>query len=179
MTISDDLQAIARLLERQTAGPQSLNRQLATQLATQLDRRLTQMETRLNTHLEQIVSRQLAALLPTHLQALAPILSDNLIPRFADGGVLSGDTPMALAGEAGPEAVLPLRRGADGQLGVVADISEHRFQPTAQDLHLHIHQDDGQDRFETDLAATQLPGDMQQLIRHTVANYLAEDETRP
>lgn len=46
------------------------------------------------------------------------------IRAFAQGGVISGPTlfPMqggtGLAGEAGPEAILPLRRGADGRLGV-------------------------------------------------------------
>lgn len=45
---------------------------------------------------------------------------------FADGGVVSAPTyfPMAggtgLMGEAGPEAILPLRRGSDGRLGVAA-----------------------------------------------------------
>lgn len=41
---------------------------------------------------------------------------------FARGGILSGPVrmPMALMGEAGPEAVMPLRRGADGRLGVSA-----------------------------------------------------------
>lgn len=49
----------------------------------------------------------------------------NVIP-FARGGVVSRPTlfPMAngagLMGEAGPEAVMPLRRGADGKLGVSA-----------------------------------------------------------
>jgi phage-related minor tail protein len=43
---------------------------------------------------------------------------------FAQGGVVGGPTlfPLArgigLAGEAGPEAILPLQRGADGRLGV-------------------------------------------------------------
>ncbi len=43
---------------------------------------------------------------------------------FADGGVVSGPTtfPMrggtGLMGEAGPEAIMPLARGADGKLGV-------------------------------------------------------------
>lgn len=45
---------------------------------------------------------------------------------FAKGGVLSGPVrfPMrggiGLAGEAGPEAIMPLARGADGRLGVAA-----------------------------------------------------------
>lgn len=49
------------------------------------------------------------------------------VKPFAKGGVLSSPTVLgaggaafALAGEAGPEAVLPLTRGADGRLGVAA-----------------------------------------------------------
>jgi lambda family phage tail tape measure protein len=51
--------------------------------------------------------------------------SGNVIP-FARGGVVDRPTlfPMArgagLMGEAGPEAVMPLRRGSDGRLGVAA-----------------------------------------------------------
>jgi phage-related minor tail protein len=49
----------------------------------------------------------------------------GVIP-FAGGGVVSAPTyfPMGrrlgVAGEAGPEAILPLKRGADGRLGVAA-----------------------------------------------------------
>ena len=48
----------------------------------------------------------------------------RLLP-FARGGILSSPVrmPMALMGEAGPEAVMPLRRGADGNLGVAAAAS--------------------------------------------------------
>jgi hypothetical protein len=49
----------------------------------------------------------------------------NSITAFADGGVLNRPTffgmsgnRMGVAGEAGPEAVLPLKRGSDGKLGV-------------------------------------------------------------
>lgn len=47
--------------------------------------------------------------------------SGNVIP-FAQGGVVDGPhvAPMALFGEAGPEAIVPLRRGADGNLGVAS-----------------------------------------------------------
>ena len=51
----------------------------------------------------------------------------NVIP-YADGGVVSSPTyfPMAggntgLMGEAGPEAIMPLKRGKDGKLGVQAE----------------------------------------------------------
>jgi len=48
------------------------------------------------------------------------------VTKFADGGILNSATPftfggrMGVAGEAGPEGVLPLRRGRDGRLGVTA-----------------------------------------------------------
>lgn len=41
---------------------------------------------------------------------------------FAAGGVVDGPTiaPMALFGEAGPEAIVPLKRGSDGNLGIAS-----------------------------------------------------------
>jgi len=64
----------------------------------------------------------------------------NVIP-FARGGVVSSPTmfPMAgnrtgLMGEAGPEAVMPLRRGRDGRLGVAAQ--------TKVDVDVRVHVDD-------------------------------------
>lgn len=44
------------------------------------------------------------------------IFSSPHLFRFANGGALSA----GVLGEAGPEAVMPLRRGSDGKLGVVA-----------------------------------------------------------
>ena len=52
--------------------------------------------------------------------------SQGRVMPFARGGVVSGPTtfPMrggrGLMGEAGPEAIMPLTRGADGRLGVAA-----------------------------------------------------------
>jgi len=53
--------------------------------------------------------------------------SQGRVMPFANGGVVSGPTtfPMrggtGLMGEAGPEAIMPLARGADGRLGVRTD----------------------------------------------------------
>lgn len=53
--------------------------------------------------------------------------SQGRVMPFADGGIVRGPTtfPMrgatGLMGEAGPEAILPLARGADGRLGVASD----------------------------------------------------------
>ena len=43
------------------------------------------------------------------------------LPRLAKGGVVDGATGFAIGGEAGPEAVLPLKRMADGRLGVAVE----------------------------------------------------------
>ncbi|WP_227267850.1 phage tail tape measure protein [Roseobacter weihaiensis] len=53
----------------------------------------------------------------------APFSQGRVMP-FATGGVVSSTTPfgmrggMGVMGEAGPEAIMPLARGADGKLGV-------------------------------------------------------------
>jgi hypothetical protein len=53
-------------------------------------------------------------------------ISQGRVMPFARGGVVQGPTAFAmrggtgLMGEAGPEAIMPLRRGADGRLGVAA-----------------------------------------------------------
>jgi lambda family phage tail tape measure protein len=50
--------------------------------------------------------------------------SQGRVMPFASGGIVSSATPfgmrggMGVMGEAGPEAILPLARGADGRLGV-------------------------------------------------------------
>jgi phage-related minor tail protein len=56
------------------------------------------------------------------------VLQQAMPVPFADGGVVSAPVAfplrggrMGLAGEAGPEAILPLARGCDGRLGVHAD----------------------------------------------------------
>ncbi len=58
------------------------------------------------------------------------------IKPFAAGGVIAAPTyfPMTgrgfgVMGEAGPEAILPLRRGADGRLGVATDAGGTRAAP--------------------------------------------------
>jgi len=59
------------------------------------------------------------------LFAKGGVVSQGRVQAFANGGVVDGATafPMArgrmgVMGEAGPEAILPLSRGADGRLGV-------------------------------------------------------------
>jgi phage-related minor tail protein len=67
----------------------------------------------------------LQASLGTMFSGLTQSLSGAL--AFANGGVVNGPTyfPMAgglgLMGEAGGEAIMPLKRGSDGRLGVAGD----------------------------------------------------------
>ena len=63
-------------------------------------------------------------------QAANGAMFSNGIAKFATGGIVNGPTlfpfadggamQMGLMGEAGPEAIMPLQRGADGSLGVRA-----------------------------------------------------------
>ena len=107
---------------------------LSDQLSRTLDTRLAAFEQRLSRQLEDQLSATLSHLLSTLLpeplrgaaDTLGPALAGSalgaLLPAFADGGIIDGPAVIGLAGEAGPEAVLPLQRGPDGRLGVsVAD----------------------------------------------------------
>ncbi len=63
-----------------------------------------------------------------YLLARGGVLNNGQVVPYADGGVVGGPTyfPMAggrtgLMGEAGPEAIMPLKRGKNGKLGVQAE----------------------------------------------------------
>ena len=66
--------------------------------------------------------------LQTYGSANGNVFNQGSIVPYANGGVVGGPTyfPMSggktgLMGEAGPEAIMPLKRGKDGKLGVAAD----------------------------------------------------------
>ncbi|MFK5980881.1 MAG: phage tail length tape measure family protein [Rhizobiaceae bacterium] len=54
------------------------------------------------------------------------VFSGGNVQAFADGGVVNGPTffgmnsGVGVMGEAGPESIMPLKRGADGKLGVIS-----------------------------------------------------------
>jgi phage-related minor tail protein len=54
------------------------------------------------------------------------VFAQNKIVPYANGGVIDKPTVLPLAGEAGPEAILPLQRGGDGKLGVKLNESRMR-----------------------------------------------------
>ncbi len=67
------------------------------------------------------------------------VFSGGDVMAFANGGVVGGPTlfPMrhggiGLMGEAGPEAIMPLQRGADGRLGVISSGQEGGVAVTVQ-----------------------------------------------
>ena len=88
-----------------------------------VERRLAAIESQM----EDMLTRALSQFLPQFLGQLAGGGSGDLLggllslPRLASGGVVDGAQILALGGEAGPEAVLPLARLADGSLGVRSD----------------------------------------------------------
>lgn len=93
-------------------------------------RSLTDVLRGLGSRLSQLALQSALKPVENTLGSLFSNLTQNLfagVTPFAKGGVLAspavlpnGGAGLALAGEAGPEAVLPLARGADGRLGVAS-----------------------------------------------------------
>ena len=134
----------ARIRQLQTLDKlaQSFGRSLSSALAGSLNsgRQLDGLLTSLGGRLAGAAARAAQAPLRSGLTSLVNgllsggeaafarggMLQGGRVRPFAAGGVVSAPTyfPMqggtGLMGEAGPEAILPLRRGSDGRLGVAA-----------------------------------------------------------
>jgi phage-related minor tail protein len=74
--------------------------------------------------LADVATAGVAGLADAAARAVVGGFSSSAVRGFAAGGVVTGPTTFATAGgvgvmgEAGPEAIMPLARGADGRLGV-------------------------------------------------------------
>lgn len=80
----------------------------------------------LSNQLGDALGQGLASLLPF---AKGGVIESGRVKKFAQGGIVNGPTAFplrggtGLMGEAGPEAIMPLRRGPDGRLGVAGGAS--------------------------------------------------------
>lgn len=113
--LSRQLEDVVRLL----SGRGSIERILERQIKRVEQRLQAQLETHLKQSVEQLFSGFLGGN-QGMAGSLLGLLQGGSLPGFADGGIVDGAQILALAGENGPEAILPLRRGADGQLGVAS-----------------------------------------------------------
>lgn len=92
-----------------------------TMLETVYNAAVTPVTNHVGGLLSEAVGGLLNGLLPF---ADGAAFTQGRVMPFANGGIVSGATPfpmrggVGLMGEAGPEAIMPLSRGADGRLGV-------------------------------------------------------------
>lgn len=118
----DNLDALSRRIEVATQELEKLGRQFSSGgidqvIQTALKKQERQLTQQMNTIVKDAI---VAAFGGVGGAGKSSVLSSLLgvIPGFARGGVLSRSTPVAYAGEAGPEVVLPLKKGPDGRLGI-------------------------------------------------------------
>ncbi|MER2266537.1 phage tail tape measure protein [Methylobacterium oxalidis] len=87
------------------------------------------------------------------------VVASGRVRPFAGGGVVAAPTyfPMrdgtGLMGEAGPEAILPLKRGGDGRLGVAAGAAGAAARPVAITVNIATPDVAGFRRSEAQVAA--------------------------
>lgn len=123
------------------------------------------------------VSKFVGAVLPSANGNV--FMGGNVVP-FANGGVVSGPTmfPMrngtGLMGEAGPEAIMPLRRGRDGRLGVAAA----QTQAAPVDVRVFVDQDGNWQAKVERIADRRVRQQAPTLVRQSVQAVYATNEER-
>lgn len=126
----DRLSQISAALEQAT---RKLDNQNMETIIASISARLEQQLTSQIEHLiKNAISGMFSGVSGGNQAGVGAVLS-AFLPRLAKGGVVDGATGFAIGGEAGPEAVLPLKRMSDGRLGVAAEPS-----PKSDPVQLHI-----------------------------------------
>jgi hypothetical protein len=117
--------AFGRAFEDMVIGAMDAKEALR-QLALELQRIL--LRSLVTQPLGNAISGVVQGIIPTVISAKGNVFSGGNVVPFASGGVVDRPTmfPLrgnktGLMGEAGPEAILPLTRGAGGKLGVKAE----------------------------------------------------------
>ncbi|WP_018632116.1 phage tail tape measure protein [Neomegalonema perideroedes] len=177
--VTSDLRDVGAQLRAVSEESRQLSRSFAGDLGRAFDSMLfkgTKLSDALRGLALDVSRTALSAALKPVQSAFASILS-NAIPgfaqgaafeggrirAFASGGVLGGGVvgsptlfPMrsglGLMGEAGPEAIMPLQRGADGRLGVAADGGGRARSPNVT-INISTPDVEGFRRSETQIAA--------------------------
>lgn len=127
-----------RSLSQALTGPLGAGRQLDGVLGT-LTTKLSTLALRaalapVKSGIAGLVKSALSATVSDGSEAFARggVIAGGRVQPFAAGGIVAAPTyfPMrggtGLVGEAGPEAILPLKRGSDGRLGVAAGAAGER-----------------------------------------------------
>ena len=133
-----------------------------------IERKLSALESQMEGMLERTFSQLLVQMLGGGGEALGGLLG---LPRLAAGGVVDGAQVLALGGEAGPEAVLPLTRLADGSLGVR---SEAGARPVIINLTLGGAPEDAADSLSSSLSSPAVAAALSRALDEALDQAVAE-----
>ena len=115
----DDL--YERLAQASNAIEQNAKKLESQSLERVVSSALSRLERDLKSQINHLMRDALGALFQGGGKGGVGQVLSAFLPRLAKGGVVDGATGFAIGGEAGPEAVLPLKRMADGRLGVAVE----------------------------------------------------------
>ena len=123
----DDL--YERLAQASNAIEQNAKKLESQSLERVVSSALSRLERDLKSQINHLMRDALGALFQGGGKGGVGQVLSAFLPRLAKGGVVDGATGFAIGGEAGPEAVLPLKRMADGRLGVAVEGASHSASP--------------------------------------------------
>ena len=131
----DDL--YERLAQASNAIEQNAKKLESQSLERVVSSALSRLERDLKSQINHLMRDALGALFQGGGKGGVGQVLSAFLPRLAKGGVVDGATGFAIGGEAGPEAVLPLKRMADGRLGVAVEGASRSASPPQINLTLN------------------------------------------